>query len=167
MQNNDNNNSSKNTAPTPPVHEPALSVHHQPAPPPNLPPVHQPVAPPNLPQLQPPAQQLPAPIDIRVMLFRRAANGLITYGGDFRFRVRAGLTWMDLATPCAHLYGIQPHQLMGVVWNFDHQLPHGCHAPWTLLWQVANGGDNSRKLEELLWRFATFGAGLQTVDITM
>ncbi|KAA8896224.1 hypothetical protein FN846DRAFT_965753 [Sphaerosporella brunnea] len=123
-----------------------------------------PQLPPNGPA-PPGSHQPPAPIEIRVLLFRRGANRPTAYAGEFRFVVHAGLTWMDLARPCGELYGIPPNQLAGVVWQFDHRLVGDANERFNLRCEVAAGGNNCGELERLLWRFATCAPALQSIGI--
>ncbi|KAA8902294.1 hypothetical protein FN846DRAFT_908587 [Sphaerosporella brunnea] len=108
----------------------------------------------------------PAVIAIRVLHFRIGAIGEIQDTGKFRFLVRPGLTWMDLATPCAHTRGVPANQLAGGSWLFDQRHHGNLQTLYVLDWVVAaNGADDSDRLETLLWDLANFAPALQTIWI--
>ncbi|KAA8907601.1 hypothetical protein FN846DRAFT_906538 [Sphaerosporella brunnea] len=155
-------NNSNNCPPAPPA-VPALN----PLPAPIVPPNNNPPPPPPAP-LPLPAQAPPRPVQLRVLHFAIGPIGEILYEGEFPFLVRPGLTWMDLAMPCAHARGVPANQLAGGTWLFVHLHSGGLKTSHVLDWEGPVNGlpENAGELQQLLFDVANFSPAVQKLLIT-
>ncbi|KAA8914748.1 hypothetical protein FN846DRAFT_901829 [Sphaerosporella brunnea] len=138
-----------------------------PLPAPIVPSINNPPPPPPAP-VPPPAQAPPRPFQLRVLHFQIGPIGEILCEGEFPFLVRPGLTWMDLAMPCAHARGVPANELAGGTWLFVQVHSDGLKTSQVLDWEGPVNGlpDNAGQLEQLLFDVANFSAAVQKSSIS-